>query len=134
MVRFSQKQLLLDDLQTAVLCTMASEARTQVDFASAVDSWHPNINSDESDDDDGFDYTVSRALLTAYSIIDNSRYSVPSEQGPQRGRKLIDILDQCAGTNRKLYRGLVRMPPEAFQALTQRLSTTNAFHRVKRLR
>ncbi|SAM58687.1 uncharacterized protein UBRO_20403 [Ustilago bromivora] len=37
------------------------------------------------------------------------------------------MLDQYAVSNHKLFRGAVCMTPDAFQALTYRLSTTNAF-------
>ncbi|CCF49926.1 uncharacterized protein UHOR_14003 [Ustilago hordei] len=40
------------------------------------------------------------------------------------------MLDQYAVINCKLFRGAVHMTPDAFQALTYRLSTTNAFRSI----
>ncbi|SOV09415.1 uncharacterized protein UDID_18591 [Ustilago sp. UG-2017a] len=40
------------------------------------------------------------------------------------------MLDRYAVINHKLFRGAVRMTPDAFQALTYRLSTTNAFRSI----
>ncbi|UTT93024.1 hypothetical protein NDA17_003630 [Ustilago hordei] len=44
------------------------------------------------------------------------------------------MLDRYAVINHKLFRGAVRMTPDAFQALTYRLSTTNAFRSISSFR
>ena len=81
-----------------------------------------------------FDHAVSFALIRTYDIISQSQYTVERLQLPQRRDPLINMLDRYAVINRKLFQGAVRMTPDAFQALTYRLSTTNAFRSISSFR
>ncbi|KAJ1595120.1 hypothetical protein NDA11_002871 [Ustilago hordei] len=103
MVCTSDKQHLLDDIETTIMHSLMVESKMQLDLMDVDATWHPNDDLEDSDDD-MFDHAISFALIRTYDIISQSRYT--------------------------LFRGAVRMTPDAFQALTYRLSTTNAFRSI----
>ena len=105
----------------------------QLDLMDVDATWHPNDDLEDSDDD-MFDHAVSFTLIKTYDIISQSQYTVECLQLLQQRDPLINMLDQYAVINRKLFRGAVRMTPDAFQALTYRLSTTNAFRSISSFR
>ena len=129
MVRASDKQELLEDIETVIIATLLVETELKLELASTADTWHPNDDLDDSDDDD-FDHAVSRALITTHSIINDKRYSLPHIYMPQHNQTLLDMLDQYSTISRKRFQGLVHMTPKAFEALVLRLSTTVAFQHI----
>ncbi|SPC63216.1 uncharacterized protein UHOD_12072 [Ustilago sp. UG-2017b] len=129
MVRASDKQELLEDIETVIIATLLVETELKLELASTADAWHPNDDLDDSDDDD-FDHAVSQALITTHSIINKERYSLPHIYIPQHNQTLLDMLDHYLTTSRKRFQGLVCMTPEAFEALVLRLSTTVAFQHI----
>ncbi|SOV01701.1 uncharacterized protein UDID_18177 [Ustilago sp. UG-2017a] len=129
MVHTSDKQHLLDNIETAIMHSLMVESKMQLDLMDVDATWHPNDDLEESDDD-MFDHAVSFVLIRTYDIISQSRYTVEHLQLPQQRDPLINMLDRYAVINRKLFRGAVCMTPDAFQALTYRLSTTNAFRSI----
>lgn len=133
MVRTSDKQFLLDELEWAIMYTLMVESKIQLDLMDSDLPWHPNDDLEE-DDDDELDHAVSSALIKTYDIISQTRYTVERLQLPSHRDQLIDMLDRYAISNRKLFRGAVRMTPEAFQALTRRLSRTSAFENISSFR
>ncbi|SYW74631.1 uncharacterized protein UHO2_01497 [Ustilago hordei] len=82
MVHTSDKQHLLDNIETAIMHSLMVESKMQLDLMDVNATWHPNDDLEESDD---------------------------------------DMFD---------FQGAVHMTPDAFQALTYRLSTTNAFRSI----
>ncbi|SAM77402.1 uncharacterized protein UBRO_20538 [Ustilago bromivora] len=126
MVCTSDKQHLLDNIETAIMHLWMVESKMQLDLMDVNATWHPNDDLEESDDD-MFDHAVSFTLIRTYNIISQSRYTVEHLQLLQRRDPLINMLDRYAVSNYKLFRGAICMTPDAFQALTYRLSTTNAF-------
>lgn len=129
MVRRSRKRILLDDIETAINYALVVESKLQLVLACDANTWHPNDDLDDSDDDE-IAHAVSQALMKAYSIIQAQRYSVTRTFMPCHRETLIDILDRCKRTDHKTFRGLVRMSPDAFEALTHRLSTTKVFSSI----
>ncbi|KAJ1596148.1 hypothetical protein NDA11_006697 [Ustilago hordei] len=107
MVCTSDKQHLLDDIETTIMHSLMVESKMQLDLMDVDATWHPNDDLEDSDDD-MFDHAISFALIRTYNIISQSQYT--------------------------LFRGAVRMTPDAFQALTYRLSTTNAFRSISSFR
>ncbi|CCF49945.1 hypothetical protein NDA11_007720 [Ustilago hordei] len=103
MVCTSDKQHLLDDIETTIMHSLMVESKMQLDLMDVDATWHPNDDLEDSDDD-MFDHAISFTLIRTYDIISQSRYT--------------------------LFRGAVHMTPDAFQALTYRLSTTNAFRSI----
>ncbi|SAM82349.1 uncharacterized protein UBRO_20665 [Ustilago bromivora] len=126
MVCTSNKQHLLDNIETTIMHLLMVESKMQLDLMDVNATWHPNDDLEESDDD-MFDHAVSFTLIRTYDIISQSRYTVECPQLPQKRDPLINMLDRYAVSNHKLFQGAVCMTPDAFQALTYRLSTTNAF-------
>ncbi|SAM71014.1 uncharacterized protein UBRO_21046 [Ustilago bromivora] len=126
MVCTSDKQHLLDNIETAIMHLWMVESKMQLDLMDVNATSHPNYDLEESDDD-MFDHAVSFTLIRTYNIISQSRYTVEHLQLLQRRDPLINMLDRYAVSNRKLFRGAICMSPDAFQALTYRLSTTNVF-------
>ncbi|SAM76872.1 uncharacterized protein UBRO_20527 [Ustilago bromivora] len=133
MVCTSDKQHLLDNIETAIMHSLMVESKMQLDLMDVDATWHPNDDLEESDDD-MFDHAVSFTLIRTYDIISLSRYTVECPQLPQQRDPLINMLDRYAVSNCKLFRGAVCMTPDAFQALTYRLSTTNAFRSTSSFR
>ncbi|UTT89864.1 hypothetical protein NDA17_002545 [Ustilago hordei] len=107
MVCTSDKQHLLDDIETTIMHSLMVESKMQLDLMDVDATWHPNDDLEDSDDD-MFNHAISFALIRTYDIISQSRYT--------------------------LFRGAVHMTPDAFQALTYRLSTTNAFRSISSFR
>ena len=70
MVRISDKQQFLEDVETAIIAALLVETKLKIDFTATVDTWHPNDDFDDSDDEE-IDHAVSRALITTHSIISN---------------------------------------------------------------
>lgn len=101
----------------------------QLDLMDVDATWHPNDDLKDSDDD-MFDHAVSFMLIRTYDNISQSWYTVEHLQLLQQRDPLINMLDWYAVTNCKLFRGAVHLTPDAFQALTYRLSTTNAFRSI----
>ncbi|SPC63752.1 uncharacterized protein UHOD_11319 [Ustilago sp. UG-2017b] len=124
---------LLDNIETTIMHSLMVESKMQLDLMDVDATSHPNDDLEESDDD-MFDHAVSFALIRTYDIISQSRYTVEHLQLPQQRDPLINMLDRYAVINRKLFRGAVHMTPDAFQALTYRLSTTNAFRSISSFR
>ncbi|KAJ1585610.1 hypothetical protein NDA15_007921 [Ustilago hordei] len=129
MVCTSNKQHLLDNIETTIMHSLMVESKMQLDLMDVNATWHPNDDLEDSDDD-MFNHAISFALIRTYDIISQSQYTVECLQLPQRKDPLINMLDRYAVINCKLFRGAVRMTPDAFQALTYRLSTTNAFRSI----
>ncbi|SPO27720.1 uncharacterized protein UTRI_10166 [Ustilago trichophora] len=155
MVRRSVKQYLLVDILDALELAMKDELekqRRQLDALKAMDydsddsastvitdlsnisDISSNISlSDDSSDDSSADsdleepFSDSRKLVELYTMVQQKRYSVPRTHVMGRNEKLVDLLDRHATTNTRLYRGLVRMTPEAFDNLASRLQSTQAF-------
>ncbi|KAJ1026042.1 hypothetical protein NDA18_003702 [Ustilago nuda] len=75
MVRTSDKQHLLDDIETAIIHSLMVESKMQHDLMDVDATWHPNDDLEESDDD-MFDHAVSFALIRTYDIISQSRYTL----------------------------------------------------------
>ncbi|KAJ1042465.1 hypothetical protein NDA10_007101 [Ustilago hordei] len=107
MVCTSDKQHLLDDIETTIMHSLMVESKMQLDLMDVDATWHPNDDLEDSDDD-MFNHAISFALIRTYNIISQSQYT--------------------------LFRGAVHMTPDAFQALTYRLSTTNAFRSISSFR
>ncbi|KAJ1583817.1 hypothetical protein NDA11_007466 [Ustilago hordei] len=107
MVHTSDKQHLLDDIETTIMHSLMVESKMQLDLMDVDATWHPNDDLEDSDDD-MFNHAISFALIRTYDIISQSRYT--------------------------LFQGAVHMTPDAFQALTYRLSTTNAFRSISSFR
>ncbi|SAM84714.1 uncharacterized protein UBRO_21083 [Ustilago bromivora] len=101
MVHTSNKQHLLDNIETTIMHLLMVESKMQLDLMDVNATWHPNDDLEESDDD----------------------------MDP-----IINMLDQYAVSNCKLFRVAVHMTPDAFQALTYRLGATNAFRSTSSFR
>ncbi|SPO27276.1 uncharacterized protein UTRI_10393 [Ustilago trichophora] len=131
MVHVSPKQELLNKLKMALQFSIVAE--TMMNSTSTLDD-----DLDDSDDNDYGDeydyddnYAFSRALAIAYLAVQSDRYSVDRRIMPRRRDTILDRLDHYAEHNHKLYRGLVRMTPQAFEDLTLRLSSTDVFKETR---
>ncbi|SPO27686.1 uncharacterized protein UTRI_10164 [Ustilago trichophora] len=126
MVRVSSKQELLNQLQTAIQHSILFE--TLLNSELAID----NNCSDSYDDD--YEYAFARALAVMYLAVLSDRYSVERHLLSRRKDTILDRLDHYSEYNHKLYRGLVRMTPQAFEDLTLRLSSTDVFKNTRNYR
>ncbi|SAM85648.1 uncharacterized protein UBRO_21086 [Ustilago bromivora] len=129
MVCTSDKQELLGDIEMVILATLLVETKLKLELASTADTWHPNDNLDDSDDDN-LDHAVSQALITTHSIINDKQYSLPYIYISQCNQTLLDMPDHYPTISHKRFRGLVHMTLKAFEALVLRLSTTVAFQHI----
>ena len=68
MVHTSDKQHLLDNIETAIIHSLMVESKMQLDLMDVDATWHPNDDLEESDVD-RFDHAVSFALIRTYDII-----------------------------------------------------------------
>lgn len=82
MVHTSNKQHLLDNIETTIMHSLMVESKMQLDLMDVDATWHPNDDLEESDDD-MFDHAVSFVLIRTYNIISQSRYTVEHLQLPQ---------------------------------------------------
>ncbi|KAJ1583659.1 hypothetical protein NDA15_005589 [Ustilago hordei] len=78
MVRTSDKQHLLDDIETTIMHSLMVESKMQLDLMDVDATWHPNDDLEDSDDD-MFDHAISFALIRTYNIISQSRYTMHSK-------------------------------------------------------
>ncbi|CDU23334.1 uncharacterized protein SPSC_01963 [Sporisorium scitamineum] len=134
MVRYSEKDLFLHEVEDAIVVARMLELQRHDDKVS--DSSSSLSGDDESsssdseswlDSDDEPDHTLSNHLIQAHCLITQERYLVDREHDLTDSGRIMRLLDRYASTNVKLYRGMVRMSPEAFEDLTERLRSTNAF-------
>ncbi|SAM83271.1 uncharacterized protein UBRO_20757 [Ustilago bromivora] len=102
MVHTSNKQHLLDNIETTIMHLLMVESKMQLDLMDVNATWHPNDDLEESDDD-MFDHAVSFTLIRTYDIISQSQYTVECLQLPQQRDPLINMLDQYAVSNCKLF-------------------------------
>ena len=92
MVCTSNKQHLLDDIETTIMHSLMVESKMQLDLMDVDATCHPNDDLEDSDDD-MFDHAISFALIRTYNIISQSRYTVERLQLLQRKDPLINMLD-----------------------------------------
>ncbi|KAJ1592966.1 hypothetical protein NDA11_003620 [Ustilago hordei] len=74
MVCTSNKQHLLDDIETTIMHSLMVESKMQLDLMDVDATWHPNDDLEDSDDD-MFNHAISFALIRTYNIISQSRYT-----------------------------------------------------------
>ncbi|KAJ1030668.1 hypothetical protein NDA18_001907 [Ustilago nuda] len=75
MVCTSNKQHLLDNIETTIMHSLMVESKLQLDLMDVDATWHPNDDLEDSDDD-MFDQAVSFVLIRTYDIISQSQYTL----------------------------------------------------------
>ncbi|KAJ1591765.1 hypothetical protein NDA12_002788 [Ustilago hordei] len=78
MVCTSNKQHLLDDIETTIMHSLMVESKMQLDLVDVDATWHPNDDLEDSDDD-MFNHAISFMLIRTYDIISQSRYTMHSK-------------------------------------------------------
>ncbi|KAJ1037232.1 hypothetical protein NDA10_003432 [Ustilago hordei] len=99
MVCTSNKQHLLDDIETTIMHSLMVESKMQLDLMDVNATWHPNDDLEDSDDD-MFDHAISFALIRTYDIISQSRYTTQHNQCLQINIKL----SACSAASGSLYK------------------------------
>ncbi|KAJ1574814.1 hypothetical protein NDA12_005526 [Ustilago hordei] len=74
MVCTSNKQHLLDNIETTIMHSLMVESKMQLDLMDVDATWHPNDDLEDSDDD-MFNHAISFVLIRTYDIISQSRYT-----------------------------------------------------------
>jgi len=154
MVRYSSKQQLLNSISCALEVSIRAETEqlnnriteeppasdefsidsssdddssSSIDSAMDLDSSSDSSSYSSSDSDDDHPLPLSQGLIRMYVFVLEQRYTVPRQRSITHLDRLIDILDRSAVTDHQLFRGLVRMSPEAFDKLALRLQQTETF-------
>ncbi|KAJ1030897.1 hypothetical protein NDA18_002126 [Ustilago nuda] len=87
MVHTSDKQHLLDDIETTIIHSLMVESKMQLDLMDVDATWHPNDDLEDSDDD-MFNHAVSFVFIRTYDFISQSRYTTQHNQCLQINIKL----------------------------------------------
>ncbi|SPO30118.1 uncharacterized protein UTRI_05957 [Ustilago trichophora] len=107
---------------------VASHIEQQQDTGSVEDPWVWQDDLFSDGDDNDVDDSIMHQLLDTYMQAASQRYTAPRGRKRRRQDHLVDLLDEYQHTDRKLFRGLVRMTPTAFEDLVTRLHQTRAFN------
>ncbi|SPO23074.1 uncharacterized protein UTRI_01752 [Ustilago trichophora] len=128
MVRTSKRVELLNSIESMLELAVASHIEQQQDTGSVEDPWVWQDDLFSDGDDNDVDDSIMHQLLDTYMQAASQRYTAPRGRKRRRQDHLVDLLDEYQHTDRKLFRGLVRMTPTAFEDLVTRLHQTRAFN------
>ncbi|SPO23563.1 uncharacterized protein UTRI_02242 [Ustilago trichophora] len=128
MVRTSKRVELLNSIESMLELAVASHIEQQQDTGSVEDPWVWQDDLFSDGDDNDVDDSIMHQLLNTYMQAASQRYTAPRGRKRRRQDHLVDLLDEYQHTDRKLFRGLVRMTPTAFEDLVTRLHQTRAFN------
>ncbi|SOV01313.1 uncharacterized protein UDID_17626 [Ustilago sp. UG-2017a] len=122
MVRYSDKQALLNDIVHTLKLSIP------VEIEQNANRVQHSCSTDIDDlEDDGDPLPLSQHLVRLYTFICKQRYTITHYNPLGCANKLIHLLNRYESSNHRMYRGLVRMSPEAFNNLAIRLQQTEAF-------
>ncbi|SPC65489.1 uncharacterized protein UHOD_11079 [Ustilago sp. UG-2017b] len=107
MVRYSDKQALLNDIVHTLELSIPAEIEQN------ADRLQHSCSTDIDDlEDDGDPLPLSRHLVRLYTFICKQRYTITCYNPLGRTDKLIHLLNRYESSNHRMYRGLVRMSPD----------------------
>ncbi|SAM82697.1 uncharacterized protein UBRO_20691 [Ustilago bromivora] len=121
MVRYSDKQVLLNDIVHTLELSIPAEIEQNTDRVQ-----HSCSTDIDDLDDDGDPLLLSQHLSCLYTFICKQRYTITCYNPLCPADKLIHLLNRYESSNHRMYCGLVCMSPEAFNNLAIRLQQTEA--------